>query len=41
MIRQLKVTHDTAVKNRTAAVVTLKAMLIQPPHRVAAVVQFP
>ena len=41
MIRQLKVTHDTAVKDRTAAVVTLKAMLIQPPHRVAAVVQFP
>ena len=28
MIRQLKVAHDTAVKDRTSAMITLKAMLI-------------
>src|SRR5699024_4743154 len=28
MIRQLKVAHDTAVKERTASMVTLKAMLV-------------
>lgn len=28
MIRQLKVAHDTAVKDRTGAMVTLKAMLV-------------
>ena len=28
MIRQLKVAHDTAVKDRSAAMITLKAMLI-------------
>lgn len=28
MIRQLKVAHDTAVKNRTGAMITLKAMLV-------------
>ncbi|MBW1639730.1 IS110 family transposase [Microbacterium resistens] len=28
MIRQLKVAHDTAVKDRTSAMVTLKAMLV-------------
>lgn len=32
MIRQLKVAHDTAVKNRTATMVTLKAMLIHAPE---------
>ena len=28
MIRQLKVAHDTAVKDRSSAMITLKAMLI-------------
>ena len=28
MIHQLKVVHDTAVKDRSAAMITLKAMLI-------------
>lgn len=28
MIRQLKVAHDTAVKDRTSAMITLKAMLV-------------
>ena len=28
MIRQLKVAHDTAVKDRTGAMITLKAMLV-------------
>lgn len=32
MIRQLKVAHDTAVKDRTAAMVTLKAMLVHAPE---------
>lgn len=31
MIRQLKVAHDTAVKDRSAAMVTLKAMLVHAP----------
>lgn len=31
MVRQLKVSYDTAVKARTAAMVTLKAMLIHAP----------
>lgn len=33
MIRQLKVAHDTAVKNRSAAMITLKAMLIHAPEQ--------
>lgn len=32
MIRQLKVAHDTAVKDRSAAMVTLKAMLVHAPR---------
>jgi transposase len=32
MIRQLKVAHDTAVKNKAATMVTLKAMLIHAPE---------
>jgi len=32
MIRQLKVAHDTAVKGRSAAMVTLKAMLVHAPE---------
>lgn len=31
MIRQLKVAHDTAVKGRAAAMVTLKALLVHAP----------
>lgn len=31
MIRQLKVAHDTGVKDRSAAMITLKAMLIHAP----------
>lgn len=31
MIRQLKVAHDTAVKDRSAAMITLKAMLVHAP----------
>lgn len=33
MIRELKVAHDTAVKDRSAAMVTLKAMLIHAPEQ--------
>jgi transposase len=33
MIRQLKVAHDTAVKGRSAAMVTLKAMLVHAPEQ--------
>ena len=33
MIRQLKVAHDTAVKDRSAAMMTLKAMLIHAPEQ--------
>ena len=33
MIRQLKVAHDTAVKDRSAAMITLKAMLIHAPEQ--------
>jgi transposase len=33
MIRQLKVAHDTAVKDRSAAMVTLKAMLVHAPQQ--------
>jgi transposase len=33
MIRQLKVAQDTAVKDRSAAMVTLKAMLIHAPEQ--------
>lgn len=33
MIRQLKIAHDTAVKERSAAMVTLKAMLIHAPEQ--------
>lgn len=33
MIRQLKVAHDTAVKDRSGAMVTLKAMLIHAPDQ--------
>lgn len=32
MIRQLKVVHDTAVKNRAATMVTLKAMIVHAPE---------
>lgn len=32
MIRQLKIAHDTAVSNRSAAMVTLKAMLVHAPE---------
>src|SRR5699024_6523395 len=32
MIRWLKVAHDTAVKDRAAAMVTLKAMLVHAPE---------
>lgn len=32
MIRQLKIAHDTAVGNRSAAMVTLKAMLVHAPE---------
>lgn len=32
MIRQLKVAHDTAVKDRSTAMVTLKAMLVHAPE---------
>lgn len=31
MIRQLKVVHDQAVEQRTAAMVTMKAMLVHAP----------
>ena len=33
MIRQLKVAHDTGVKDRSAAMITLKAMLIHAPEQ--------
>ena len=33
MIRQLKVAHDTGVKDRSAAMITLKAMLIHTPEQ--------
>lgn len=33
MIRQLKVAHDTAVKNRSAAMITIKAMLVHAPEQ--------
>ena len=33
MIRQLKVAHDTAVKDRSSAMITLKAMLIHSSDR--------
>jgi len=33
MIRQLKVAHDTGVKVRSAAMITLKAMLIHAPEQ--------
>ena len=33
MIRQLKVAHDTAVKDRSSAMITLKAMLIHAPDQ--------
>lgn len=33
MIRQLKVAHDTAVKGRSATMVTLKAMLVHAPEQ--------
>jgi len=33
MIRQLKVAHDTAVKDRSAAMITLKAMLVHAPEQ--------
>jgi transposase len=33
MIRQLKVAHDTAVKNRSTAMITLKAMLVHAPEQ--------
>jgi len=33
MIRQLKVAHDTAVKDRSAAMITLKAILIHAPEQ--------
>ncbi|WNK18888.1 IS110 family transposase [Halomonas piscis] len=36
MVRQLKVAYDTAVKARTAAMVTLKAMLVHAPDDVRA-----
>jgi transposase len=32
MIRQLKVAHDTAVKHRSAAMITLKAMIVHAPE---------
>ncbi|MCX3061349.1 hypothetical protein [Streptomyces beihaiensis] len=31
MIRQLKIAHDQAVEQRTAAMVTMKAMLVHAP----------
>lgn len=36
MIRQLKVAHDTAVKARSAAMITLKAMLVHAPEQLRA-----
>jgi transposase len=33
MIRQLKVAHDTAVKDRSAAMITLKAMIVHAPEK--------
>jgi transposase len=33
MIRQLKVAHDTAVKDRSSAMITLKAMLVHAPEQ--------
>lgn len=36
MIRQLKVAHDTAVKQRAATMVTLKAMLVHAPEQLRA-----
>lgn len=33
MIRELKIAYDTAVKDRSAAMVTLKAMLIHAPEQ--------
>ena len=33
MIRQLKVAHDTAVKDRTGAMITLKAMIVHAPEQ--------
>jgi len=36
MIRQLKVAHDTAVKDRSAAMITLKAMLVHAPEQLRA-----
>lgn len=33
MIRQLKVAHDTAVKGRSAAMITLKAMIVHAPEQ--------
>ena len=36
MIRQLKVAHDTAVKQKAATMVTLKAMLVHAPEQLRA-----
>lgn len=36
MIRQLKVAHDTAVRDRTGAMITLKAMLVHAPEQLRA-----
>ena len=36
MIRQLKVAHDTAVKDRAAAMITLKAMIVHAPESLRA-----
>ncbi|WP_354570144.1 hypothetical protein [Glaciihabitans sp. UYNi722] len=33
MIRQLKDAHDTAAKDRSAAMITLKAMIVQAPEQ--------
>jgi len=33
MIRQLKVAHDTAVKDCSAAMITLKAMIVHAPEK--------
>lgn len=39
MIRQLKVAHDTAVKDRSAAMITLKAMLVHAEENLRKVLQ--
>jgi transposase len=36
MIRQLRVAHDTAVKDRSAAMITLKAMIVHAPEQLRA-----